>query len=183
MFAATAFSTTGLVNGDTVSSVTETSTGSGATAAVGAYTIVPGAATFSSGLSSNYTITYASGTLTVNPAPLTITANNDSTIFIRTDDESRLVLPNEKLAADSILNGTIRSRAALAEVTLQVPAGPGLHPGLTSVAAPRLGCRARIACREPSGTRCDPDKLGRDRVRVLPGVEGVAARPYRRPPG
>jgi small-conductance mechanosensitive channel len=41
--------------------------------------------------------------------------------FIRTDDDSRLVLPNEKLAADSILNGTIRSRSALAEVTLQVP--------------------------------------------------------------
>src|SRR5436309_4043212 len=38
--------------------------------------------------------------------------------FIRTDDDSRLVLPNEKLAADSILNGTIRSRSALAEVTL-----------------------------------------------------------------
>src|SRR2546421_7432837 len=34
--------------------------------------------------------------------------------FIRTDDDSRLVPPNAKLAAPSILNGTIRSRAALA---------------------------------------------------------------------
>jgi small conductance mechanosensitive channel len=41
--------------------------------------------------------------------------------FIRTDDGSRLVLPNEKLAADSILNGTIRNPSALAEVRLQVP--------------------------------------------------------------
>jgi small conductance mechanosensitive channel len=41
--------------------------------------------------------------------------------FIRTDDDSRLVLPNEKLASDAILNGTIRSRSALAEVTLQIP--------------------------------------------------------------
>jgi small-conductance mechanosensitive channel len=41
--------------------------------------------------------------------------------FIRTDDDSRLVLPNEKLAADAILNRTIRSSSALAEVTLQVP--------------------------------------------------------------
>jgi small conductance mechanosensitive channel len=41
--------------------------------------------------------------------------------FIRTDDGSRLVLPNEKLAADSILNGTIRNPSALAEVMLQVP--------------------------------------------------------------
>jgi len=41
--------------------------------------------------------------------------------FIRTDDESRLVIPNEKLASDAILNATIRRRGALAEVTLQVP--------------------------------------------------------------
>ena len=47
--------------------MTETSTGSAATAAVGTDAIVPSAATFSSGLSSNYTITYANGTLTVNP--------------------------------------------------------------------------------------------------------------------
>ena len=67
-FAGTAFTASGLVNGDTVSSVTETSTGSGPTAAVGTDPIVPSAATFSAGLSSNYTITYANGTLTVNPA-------------------------------------------------------------------------------------------------------------------
>jgi small-conductance mechanosensitive channel len=41
--------------------------------------------------------------------------------FIRTDDDSRLVIPNEKLASDAILNGTIRRRTALAQVTLQVP--------------------------------------------------------------
>ena len=70
IFAGTAFTASGLVNGDTVSSVTETSTGSAATAAVGTYPIVPSAATFSAGLSSNYTITYANGTLTVNPAAL-----------------------------------------------------------------------------------------------------------------
>ena len=69
-FAGTAFTTSGLVNGDTVGSVTETSTGAAATAAVGTYPIVPSAATFSAGLSSNYTITYANGTLTVNPAAL-----------------------------------------------------------------------------------------------------------------
>jgi small-conductance mechanosensitive channel len=31
------------------------------------------------------------------------------------------VIPNEKLASDTILNGTIRRRSALAQVTLQVP--------------------------------------------------------------
>ena len=70
-FAGTAFTTSGLVNGDTVGSVTETSAGSGPTAAVGTYPIVPSAATFSAGLSNNYTITYANGTLTVTAAALT----------------------------------------------------------------------------------------------------------------
>jgi small-conductance mechanosensitive channel len=41
--------------------------------------------------------------------------------FIRTDDDSRLVIPNEKLASDAILNSTIRRSSALAQVTLQVP--------------------------------------------------------------
>ena len=45
----------------------------------GTYAIVPSAAT-GSGLG-NYTITYVNGTLTVNPAPLTITANNDSKTY------------------------------------------------------------------------------------------------------
>src|SRR5213596_3280382 len=41
--------------------------------------------------------------------------------FIRTDDGARLVIPNEKLASDTIRNSTIRARHALAEVSLQVP--------------------------------------------------------------
>src|SRR5256885_4300486 len=41
--------------------------------------------------------------------------------FIRTDDGARLVIPNEKLASDTIVNSTIVSREKVAEVTLQVP--------------------------------------------------------------
>jgi len=41
--------------------------------------------------------------------------------FIRTDGNARLVIPNEKLASDTILNSTIRSAAKFAEVTVQVP--------------------------------------------------------------
>ena len=41
--------------------------------------------------------------------------------FIRTADNARLVIPNEKLASDTIRNATIRSREKLAEVTLEVP--------------------------------------------------------------
>src|ERR671935_3037899 len=41
--------------------------------------------------------------------------------FIRTDEGSRLVIPNEKLASDTIRNSTIVSREKVAEITLQVP--------------------------------------------------------------
>src|SRR6266481_7880297 len=41
--------------------------------------------------------------------------------FIRTEDEARLVVPNEKLASDTIRNSSIRSRETFAEITVQVP--------------------------------------------------------------
>src|SRR5437870_6622201 len=41
--------------------------------------------------------------------------------FIRADDDTRLVIPNERLASEPIRNATIRSRHALAEVSVQVP--------------------------------------------------------------
>ncbi len=41
--------------------------------------------------------------------------------FVRTDDNSRLVIPNEKLASDTIRNATIVAREQLAQVTVQVP--------------------------------------------------------------
>ena len=52
-FSSTAFTETGWLNGDTITGVTETSTGAAASATVGTYTIVPSAAT-GTGLS-NYT--------------------------------------------------------------------------------------------------------------------------------
>jgi small conductance mechanosensitive channel len=41
--------------------------------------------------------------------------------FIRLDDGSRLVIPNEKLASDSIRNSTIRSNDAVAQISVRVP--------------------------------------------------------------
>lgn len=72
-FAGTEFTTSALISGDSVDSVTLTSTGAVSTAAVGNYNIVPSAAS-GTGLS-NYNITYANGTLTVNKARLTVTAD------------------------------------------------------------------------------------------------------------
>src|SRR5947209_15486126 len=82
-FAGTEFTTSGLVNGDTVTSVTLTSTGAAATATVTSpgpnYAIMPSLAQ-GTGLS-NYDIKYANGTLTVNAAALTIIANSTSKTY------------------------------------------------------------------------------------------------------
>src|SRR5262249_20016761 len=66
-FTGTEFAASGLVNGDTVSSVTLTSAGASSTATVSGspFTIVPSAAV-GSGLA-NYAITYVNGSLGVNP--------------------------------------------------------------------------------------------------------------------
>src|SRR5208337_347457 len=120
-FSGTAFTETGLVtaNGDTITGVTETSTGAPVSATVGTYKIVPNAAV-GSGLS-NYTIGYVNGTLTVNPATLTITANNDSKTYgtLKTFSgtaftETGLVTAN----GDTITGVTETSTGAPASATL-----------------------------------------------------------------
>jgi small-conductance mechanosensitive channel len=59
-------------------------------------------------------VTYAGETGVIEDIGLTYT-------FIRTSDDARLVVPNERLASDTIRNSTIRSRESFAEVTVQVP--------------------------------------------------------------
>jgi small-conductance mechanosensitive channel len=55
--------------------------------------------------------------------------------FVRADDRSRLVIPNEKLASDTIRNSTIRSQGRLAVVTVQVPLGTDLQALLPALRA------------------------------------------------
>jgi small-conductance mechanosensitive channel len=55
--------------------------------------------------------------------------------WLRTRDNDRLVVPNEKLASDTIRNSTIRSAETVAEVSAQVPAGPGLRKLVESLRA------------------------------------------------
>ena len=69
-FAGTEFTVTGLQGTDSVTSVTLTSAGAPATAAVGPYPIIPSAAV-GTGLA-NYTITYVPGAFPVTAEPLTI---------------------------------------------------------------------------------------------------------------
>ena len=80
------FSSSGLQNGETIGTVTLAVSGSGgaATAAVGSYTITASAATGGTFTASNYSITYVTGTLTVNAAALTVTASPQSKTYGQT---------------------------------------------------------------------------------------------------
>jgi small-conductance mechanosensitive channel len=55
--------------------------------------------------------------------------------FIRADDNTRLVIPNEKLASDTIRNSTIRSRGKHVVVTVQVPLSLDLRALVTELEA------------------------------------------------
>ena len=126
-FAAPRSPTTGLVNGDTVSGVTETSDGSAATAAVAGspYAIVP--ARRLARACRNYTISYVNGTLTVNPAPLTITANNASKTYGQTATFAGTAFTTSGLVNGDTVSGvteTSTGSAATAAVGHRTPSSP-----------------------------------------------------------
>ena len=79
--------------------------------------------------------------------------------FIRTRDDARLVVPNEKLVSDTIRNASIRSKATFAEVTVQVPlaATARIRQGWHTIDPSKLqklaGYRARIRYSESGGTK------------------------------
>jgi small conductance mechanosensitive channel len=68
--------------------------------------------------------------------------------FIRIDDNDRLVVPNEKIASDTILNSSIRSRKKLAHVTVQVPLDTDLEAVRTLLREAAQDERAEVAVTE-----------------------------------
>jgi small-conductance mechanosensitive channel len=94
--------------------------------------------------------------------------------FIRLDDGSRVVIPNSKLASDTIRNSTIVSREKIAEITLQVPLdrelGPVIDALRTETAADRgaevfvsaLDTAATVAIRVPAADEAGAVRLERD---------------------
>jgi small-conductance mechanosensitive channel len=92
--------------------------------------------------------------------------------FIRTDDNARLVIPNEKLASDTIRNSTIRSREKLAEITVQIPIESDLRAAVDLLRAEAdtmregevfvsdLGERATITMRAWATDEIEADRLG-----------------------
>ncbi|WP_404296252.1 filamentous hemagglutinin N-terminal domain-containing protein [Halomonas sp.] len=97
-----AFTADGLVNAETVTDVTLTSAGTVATANVDGspYAITPADATGGTFDPDNYIIEYVDGALMVTPAPLLITANDDSKTFGET-----LTLSPTAFTSDGLVNG------------------------------------------------------------------------------
>ena len=65
--------------------------------------------------------------------------------FIRIEDNDRLVVPNEKIASDSIRNSSIRSRRKLAHVTVQVPLDTDLEAASTLLREAAQDERAEVS--------------------------------------
>ena len=99
--------------------------------------------------------------------------------FIRMDDRARLVVPNEKLASDTIRNATIRGRETFAEITVQVPLAADLGAvveGLREEVADEDGAAvfvsslegaASVAVRSAAHDEDDAQRLERElRLRV-----------------
>jgi small-conductance mechanosensitive channel len=99
--------------------------------------------------------------------------------FIRTRDEARLIVPNEKLASDTIRNSTIRSRETFAEITVPVPLSADLGAAVeglrdevaeerdASVYVSSLDGSATLTIRAAAPNEDAAQKLERDlRVRV-----------------
>jgi len=90
--------------------------------------------------------------------------------FIRASEGVRLVIPNEKLASDTILNFTIRSPEKVAEVTVQVPLAQDLDALVDALSAETRGevfissldGSAAITLREPAASQADAERLERE---------------------
>jgi small conductance mechanosensitive channel len=107
--------------------------------------------------------------------------------FLRTENGDRLVIPNEKLASDTIRNSTIRSREKVAEISLQVPLGKdvgavvdrlrGLSPE-AEVFVSDLAGNATILVRADAADEAAAERLERDlrlRAYEVLRAEGVFA--------
>jgi hypothetical protein len=124
-FAGTEFTSTPLQNGETIGTVTLTSTGAPATATVAhsPYTIVIGGATGGTFNANNYAITYANNTLTVVPAPLTITADPETKFYGQT-----FTFQGDEFTETGLLNGDTLTHLTLSSPGTPISALIGTYP-------------------------------------------------------
>jgi small-conductance mechanosensitive channel len=107
--------------------------------------------------------------------------------FVRMEDGDRLVIPNEKLASDTIRNSTIRSREKVAEITVQVPLSRDVGAVVdrlrrleerAEVFVSDLAGNATVVVRVRADDEPDAERIERDlrlRVHELLRAEGVYA--------
>lgn len=94
--------------------------------------------------------------------------------FVRADDDTRFVVPNQKLASDTIRNSTIVDRAQRAEITVQVPLSSDLESAVGILSGEIAGERepqvfvsgldgnATITVRVLAADPTDAERLERD---------------------
>ena len=94
--------------------------------------------------------------------------------FIHADDDTRFVIPNEKLVSDVIRNSTIMTRAQRAEVSVQVPLGAELDNVVEilrgecaeerepEVFVSSFADRATVTMRTRAADPTDADRIQRD---------------------
>ena len=122
-FAGTEFTSSGLVNGDTVSSVTLASSGAVATAGVAGSPYAINVTNATGGGLANYTISYQAGTLTVNPAALTVSAKNTNKVYGQT-----ITFAGTEFTSSNLLNGDTVSSVSLASSGAAATAGVAGSP-------------------------------------------------------
>jgi small conductance mechanosensitive channel len=90
--------------------------------------------------------------------------------FVRTENGDRLVIPNEKLASDTIRNATIRSREKVAEIMVQVPLSADLdavvdrlrHVTEGDVYVSDLGGNASVVVRRDAASEEEAERVERE---------------------
>ena len=106
--------------------------------------------------------------------------------FVRIENGDRVVIPNEKLASDTIRNATIRSREKVAEITVQVPLSSDLDAVVDrlrtategEVFVNDLAGNASIVVRRQAASEDEAERVERDlRLRAHQALraEGVFA--------
>jgi hypothetical protein len=124
-FAGTEYTSAGLVNGDTVGTVTLVSPGTPATASVAGspYAIVPSNAVGGTFAASNYNISYVNGALVINPASLVVTADSTSKTYGQT-----VTYDGTEYTTTGLQNGETTGTATLASSGAGPAAGVAGNP-------------------------------------------------------
>ncbi len=163
----TAFTSSGLQNGETIGTVTITASGgAAANADVGTYTLTPSLAVGGSFSVSNYSLTYSNGTLTVNKA--------DQVITSFTPGDRPFVLGASTTLVATASSGLMVSYSNLTP-GVSVMAGSSVtftNPGLARIKASQAGDGNWNAAADVTRTWC----IGSLITNVTPAVVNVGGR-------